>query len=439
PVARAATDRLKATAGEGGYHGGSAGATVVGLGPCRVSAEVYAFLFDEETSRSVRTSVTPQASVGASVGGVDVDGALGWHSGPDVRSGLFGMVKATLPIGSERGRSWRRPERLRQPPRDGGDDHLKFSHKKHADIEILCEDCHPGAQDAPRGARLIPREETCFECHEEGRLKENCNICHTEPERPRSLPRLERGLNFEHRLHVGKRQCIDCHTKAKTAETPDMNLIPEMETCLGCHEHQQDLADLRCDTCHARPPTGRMPQASFFSHDGDWRRRHQDVAKTKGDVCGSCHDATFCLDCHERDAPAVPSAIYAEQPGRAAFHRGWFLDRHAYEARVEPASCLRCHGRTSCDSCHLESGVSGVTRDAVSPHPRLWIEDGHGAAARRNLVECIGCHDQGAASNCVLCHSAGGSGGSPHGAGFQSPLARGEARVCRPCHAGGAP
>jgi hypothetical protein len=266
-------------------------------------------------------------------------------------------------------------------------------------------------------------------------------MCHTQPDRPRKVPRVDRGLRFSHATHAGKRECTGCHTLAKTSDAAADDLVPAMAACLSCHEHRRDMAEARCDRCHARPPVhGGMPRAGFFSHAGDFRRRHQDVARGRGDVCGSCHDQPFCLDCHAREAPAAPAAMLAERPDRARFHRGAFLERHAVEARAEPVSCLRCHGRTSCDSCHLDAGVSAVAKNAVSPHPVGWLVPGspasHGVAAKRHLAECAGCHDQGAASNCVTCHRVGGSGPSPHGPGFTSPLERSDARVCRTCHAG---
>ena len=435
-VARLTYERLSAD--QRGHHGGSVSATVEGLGPARASAEVWAYLFDEERN-GVDYSVTPQASLGTSRWGVDLDGAVGWHTGPSIRSGVFGMVKAGVPLAAGDGGVRTVPERTRERPAEDGD-RLKLSHRQHADVGVACEDCHGAVDEADAGARLMPTEETCLECHEEGKEKENCGICHTRPERPARIARIDQGLSFSHREHKGKRQCLDCHGQAATSERIDDDLIPDMAACLGCHEHRRDFSTLQCASCHARPVAGPAPLDEFYAHTGDFRRRHQDVARGKAEVCATCHDQSFCADCHEGVAPVVPSAAFAERPDRANFHRGWYLDRHADEARVDPAACLRCHGRTSCDSCHLEAGVSGVSLNALSPHPRGWVVPGspasHGPVARRHLAECAACHDQGPASNCVSCHAPGGAGPSPHGAGFDSALLRNDATVCRICHGG---
>jgi cytochrome c7-like protein len=419
-----------------GYHGGSASVAVEGLGPARATAEVWAFLFDEEHD-GVDYSVTPQASLGVSRWGVDLDGSVGWHTGPELSSGTFGMVKAAVPLGNADGSFGLAPERTRARPPDEGD-RLKFSHKQHLDVGVGCEDCHGDVAKAGAGAKLLPTHERCAACHDEVKQKESCGMCHAQPERPPARAHVERGLRFAHVVHAQKRECTGCHGPVASSQNAGDDLIPDMAVCVSCHNHRQDFATLRCTSCHVRPVGGSAPVTELYAHTGDWKRRHQDVARGKAEVCATCHDQTFCADCHEQTAPAVPSTIFAERPDRAQFHRGWYLDRHAVDARVDPAACLRCHGRTSCDSCHLETGVSGIARGAVSPHPVGWTVPGspgfHGPVARRSLAECAACHDQGPASNCVSCHRVGGSGGSPHGPGFSSSLDKNQARVCLVCH-----
>jgi predicted CXXCH cytochrome family protein len=385
----------------------------------------------------VEHSLTPQASVGMSRWGVDLDGALGWHTGPAMKTATFGMIKAGVPLGTGDDGFGRRPGRTREPPSADDGDRLKFSHKQHLDVGVACEDCHGDVKGAAAGARLIPTHAACAECHAEVEDQQACGMCHSRADRPRKLTRADRGLRFAHATHAQKRECTGCHGPVEASQTVDDDLIPDMAVCLSCHEHAQHFAMLECGRCHAKPVQGAAPLTEMYAHTGDWKRRHQDVARGKGAVCATCHDQSFCGDCHESIAPANPASLFAEQPARAQFHRGWYLDRHAVDARVDPASCLRCHGRTTCDSCHLEAGVSGLSRNAASPHPPEWLDRGssrsHAAAARRNLVECAACHDQGPASNCVSCHSRGGV--SPHGSGFDSSLTRSDARVCRICHA----
>lgn len=440
--ARLAYERLSGL--DLGQHAVTADVTASGLGPLRASAEVWALRFDEPVE-GVSYSVTPQASVGVTVLGVDLDTALGFHTGPVVEAGLFGMLKARALLGLA-------PERRSlaavQADRDRAEgDRLVFSHKQHLDFDLKCTDCHPDAQLAPGGAVAMPTHKTCIgECHADGLDKDGCKTCHTRPDRPLRAPRgSAHDLAFSHRRHAARTDCAACHAPAPASTRAEDVLRPDMAACLACHVHRVEFAAPRCDGCHRRWPhdQGRPAAVSAFSHAGDFRRKHQDAARSKGAACLSCHDVTFCADCHEREAPAVPAALFQERPDRARFHRGSFLDRHGIEARTESASCLRCHGRTSCDECHLERGVSAAARNALSPHPPGWVRagagagrSGHAAAARRGVVDCMACHDQAEASGCVRCHASGSGLPSPHPAGFTSSLGKGEARVCLTCHRG---
>jgi hypothetical protein len=124
---------------------------------------------------------------------------------------------------------------------------------------------------------------------------------------------------------------------------------------------------------------------------------------------------------------------------RSFVHRGDFVTRHPIEARSTPTRCLSCHTTSSCDSCHVERGVSAARTGATSPHPPGWIgpdtlsNDFHGRSARREITTCAACHDHGPATNCIRCHKVGGYGGKPHPEGWNSSRSSSEA-MCRYCH-----
>lgn len=97
-----------------------------------------------------------------------------------------------------------------------------FNHRDHFSSRIECRHCHfvhsESGSEKPAGPIasvsatdvLIPRLETCLECHTDGKESNNCAFCHTfhpEPDEPeRKAPRSERfeaALSF--RLEPGRR------------------------------------------------------------------------------------------------------------------------------------------------------------------------------------------------------------------------------------------
>jgi hypothetical protein len=164
-----------------------------------------------------------------------------------------------------------------------------------------------------------------------------------------------------------------------------------------------------------------------------------------------CHDQSFCADCHARTMTIRPSLRFPEKVESSFMHRGDWQGRHVIEARLSDASCIKCHGTSSCIACHERVGVGG--RLGASPHkdqPNMkWAPESreaadfncngeflHGRAARRRISECASCHDQGPASICVRCHHTGG-GCKPHPPGFRPPTDednRGTHKMCSICH-----
>ena len=125
-------------------------------------------------------------------------------------------------------------------------------------------------------------------------------------------------IRYSHRLHIEQGlECTDCHTGA---ETEAFATIPDIETCLGCHE--QAVTDSREEEKIrelARAGSGipwiqvyEVPDHVYFSH-----ARHVAIAEL---ACEECHGEVktreapftkplvelsmdFCLDCHrERGA-----------------------------------------------------------------------------------------------------------------------------------------
>jgi len=111
-------------------------------------------------------------------------------------------------------------------------------------------------------------------------------------------------------------------------------------------EPVQGLVD--CAQCH----TDRW--ANLNHRAPDFLGKHGVLAGTRA-VCASCHQESFCADCHAHKEDLKPSDKYKDAPERALPHRGDYLSRHKVDGRINPASCLRCHGRQNnegCKRCH---------------------------------------------------------------------------------------
>lgn len=87
----------------------------------------------------------------------------------------------------------------------------------------------------------------------------------------------------------------------------------------------------------------------------DFYAKHRFYAGTARQVCSSCHQESFCADCHAHKEEIKPSDKFTDDPERNLPHRGDYLSQHKIDGRINPASCVRCHGRQNnerCVSCH---------------------------------------------------------------------------------------
>ena len=83
--------------------------------------------------------------------------------------------------------------------------------------------------------------------------------------------------------------------------------------------------------------------------------RHKFMAAQNKESCGVCHVESFCSDCHAHKEFLKPSDKYKDSPERDLPHRGDYLNQHKIDGRINPASCMKCHGRQNnerCKTCH---------------------------------------------------------------------------------------
>ncbi len=101
-----------------------------------------------------------------------------------------------------------------------------------------------------------------------------------------------------------------------------------------------------CTDCHA-------DWRSSLSHTADFNTRHKFYAYQQQRTCSICHSESFCSDCHAHKEELKPSDKYKEMVTRDLPHRGDYLSRHQIDGRVNPAWCIRCHGRQNNERCRV--------------------------------------------------------------------------------------
>ncbi|WP_246153076.1 cytochrome C [Oryzomonas rubra] len=93
-----------------------------------------------------------------------------------------------------------------------------------------------------------------------------------------------------------------------------------------------------------------------FNHKAaDFFPKHRFYAQEQRLACAACHEESFCSDCHAHKEEIKPSDKFADSPERTLPHRGDYLSQHKIDGRINPASCVKCHGRQNnerCATCH---------------------------------------------------------------------------------------
>ena len=334
-----------------------------------------------------------------------------------------------------------------------------FDHARHAPYAPDCSGCHrAAAADRMPGAEVAappferPGEADCVGCHPFVRPApaervgvadpEVCGVCHVAGEDgrvalPAVLPRPP-ALDFDHRRHERDAQapCSACHDVAQI----DAGAPPAMQRCLTCHA---DALDGGCATCHlhdargllrvTRPGHPDLVPAEWMgelAHGSGFDTSHAVPARTRREVCESCHEETFCEGCH------LGEAI------ERRFHPAGWTSAHGAAGRSTELDCDTCHrGQETCLACHRRAGATfdspevgrSVPRGS-SFHAESWSlrPEEHARDARRNLASCVSCHS---ARDCLACHA---DGTSPHGSGFGSRCAglrEASPDTCLVCHA----
>ena len=104
----------------------------------------------------------------------------------------------------------------------------------------------------------------------------------------------------------------------------------------------------KCSECH-------QDARAALDHTTNFSTRHRFFAEQQSQTCTACHKESFCSDCHAHKEELKPSDKYKDSVERALPHRGDYLNQHKIDGRINPASCMKCHGRSNnerCKTCH---------------------------------------------------------------------------------------
>ena len=103
-----------------------------------------------------------------------------------------------------------------------------------------------------------------------------------------------------------------------------------------------------CSSCHDAG-------SAASDHDARWMKTHGAVAVRDQRSCELCHQVSSCADCHGNKEEIKPSSKRGSRFDPATPHRGDYLSQHRIDGRLDPASCIPCHGRRDdgrCATCH---------------------------------------------------------------------------------------
>lgn len=320
-----------------------------------------------------------------------------------------------------------------------------FEHRAHVTKGISCVNCHAGVSTAgDTGPLHMPDAKSCVNagCHEKPHDKNDCTQCHGVPGTRVAAAEAREALHFEHSTHMPrlKGDCVRCHLDVEQGAD---HLRPSMGTCLGCHNHGDEMVNRKCDGCHVDLEKEGIKPSEQWVHGPDFMKEHGVRAATSGEVCSSCHAEKFCSGCHAPGvAPATPAKLAFDDPFSKSVHRANFLARHSDEARGQPGLCTTCHAPQVCTTCHAKNAVAAGVAGSKSPHPPGWLglpgsPNDHGREVWRDPALCASCHGGAGEKLCVGCHKVGGLGGNPHPPGFTSQINPRAQAVCRMCHGGG--
>jgi len=209
----------------------------------------------------------------------------------------------------------------------------------------------------------------------------------------------ETDLIFSHQLHseAVEAPCAACHEAAETSTEPTDNLLPDMETCYGCHSEE----DTDCGVCHKDPENipeeypritdyiAKFSHAQHYKDEEDCITCHAGIEKSETAEeqhlpsmasCQNCHSdmnkIDYCYDCHAKTEALAP-----------ADHMSDWTKGHGPASLTQLEDCQSCHVETQCAECHRSDNLDHIV------HPLNYVNS-HGMYAKFNKDNCLTCHEE---------------------------------------------
>jgi hypothetical protein len=114
--------------------------------------------------------------------------------------------------------------------------------------------------------------------------------------------------------------------------------------------HPEKVTGLpKCSECHTDSWGALNHQAQ------DFYLKHKFYAAQQKAACNACHQESFCVECHAHKDEITPAEKHRDRPDLSLPHRGDYLSQHKIDGRIDPVSCVKCHGRQNnerCKACH---------------------------------------------------------------------------------------
>jgi hypothetical protein len=117
------------------------------------------------------------------------------------------------------------------------------------------------------------------------------------------------------------------------------------------HPEELTRQDTDCLECHDDDLTGTLKPYGTFRHTNSFLQRHGSYAMQGQDLCNSCHGEPLCLECHATKDELSPALKHGDRPDRDLPHRGDYIVQHQIDGRLDPGSCVKCHGNRNDEGC----------------------------------------------------------------------------------------
>ena len=213
-------------------------------------------------------------------------------------------------------------------------------------------------------------------------------------------------IKFTHVAHFAVKQkfnldCTTCHANIPHSNSLADLALPQMVDCVACHDTSKSIpAEFHmsnCKTCHNDTVAGLFTPVSHTrnvkpaSHNESFRIHHEEAAASQDAPCYVCHQnvrtaaqgGNACMACHVVMKPASHTAR-------------WKDDLHGKYAALDRTTCATCHQADYCVRCHNQLPRSH------EPLP-VFAGGGHATLALLDTRSCLTCHTF--QNTCSECHT----------------------------------